>query len=394
MNIIFHIDVNNAFLSWSSIYLLKNGYKEDIRNIPSVIAGDPKTRHGIVLASSYPAKKYGIRTPESLYSAKKKYKDLQVFPPVFPFYKEMSNKLYNYFLTITPDVERYSIDECFLDLTNTTYLYDDVLRLAYDIKEYIKKEFGFTVNIGIANNKLCAKMAGDFSKPDKVHTLFDNEIKTKMWPLKVEDLLYVGSSSSKELRKLGINTIGDLANADLNKLKKYFKNKASDMIKFANGIDDSKVISVSGKNKCISLSETLEYDTNDLSILKNKLLHMCEVIGLKLRNENLYASCIAIIIKTDLFKSISHQKKILNQTNDTMELYKNVLELLNVTISNNLIRNIGIRVSDLVNYKNNQISLFDNNNNKSQDDVWKIIDNINNKYDNTKIMPAIFYKDK
>lgn len=394
MNIIFHIDVNNAFLSWSSIYLLKNGYKEDIRNIPSVIAGDPKKRHGIVLASSYPAKKYGIRTPESLYSAKKKYKDLQVFPPVFPFYKEMSNKLYNYFLTITPDVERYSIDECFLDLTNTTYLYDDVLRLAYDIKEYIKKEFGFTVNIGIANNKLCAKMAGDFSKPDKVHTLFDNEIKTKMWPLKVEDLLYVGSSSSKELRKLEINTIGDLANADLNKLKKYFKNKASDMIKFANGIDDSKVISVSGKNKCISLSETLEYDTNDLSILKNKLLHMCEVIGLKLRNENLYASCIAITIKTDLFKSISHQKKILNQTNDTMELYKNVLELLNVTISNNLIRNIGVRVSDLVNYKNNQISLFDNNNNNSQDDVWKIIDNINNKYDNTKIMPAIFYKDK
>lgn len=394
MNIIFHIDVNNAFLSWSSIYLLKNGYKEDIRNIPSVIAGDPKKRHGIVLASSYPAKKYGIRTPESLYSAKKKYKDLQVFPPIFPFYKEMSNKLYNYFLTITPDVERYSIDECFLDLTNTTYLYDDVLRLAYDIKEYIKKEFGFTVNIGIANNKLCAKMAGDFSKPDKVHTLFDNEIKTKMWPLKVEDLLYVGSSSSKELRKLGINTIGDLANADLNKLKKYFKNKASDMIKFANGIDDSKVISVSGKNKCISLSETLEYDTSDLSILKNKLLHMCEVIGLKLRNENLYASCIAITIKTDLFKSISHQKKILNQTNDTMELYKNVLELLNVTISNNLIRNIGVRVSDLVNYKNNQISLFDNNNNNSQDDVWKIIDNINNKYDNTKIMPAIFYKDK
>ena len=394
MNIIFHIDVNNAFLSWSSIYLLKNGYKEDIRNIPSVIAGDPKKRHGIVLASSYPAKKYGIRTPESLYSAKKKYKDLQVFPPVFPFYKEMSNKLYNYFLTITPDVERYSIDECFLDLTNTTYLYDDVLRLAYDIKEYIKKEFGFTVNIGIANNKLCAKMAGDFSKPDKVHTLFDNEIKTKMWPLKVEDLLYVGSSSSKELRKLGINTIGDLANADLNKLKKYFKNKASDMIKFANGIDDSKVISVSGKNKCISLSETLEYDTNDLSILKNKLLHMCEVIGLKLRNENLYASCIAITIKTDLFKSISHQKKILNQTNDTMELYKNVLDLFNVTISNNLIRNIGVRVSDLVNYKNNQISLFDNNNNNSQDDVWKIIDNINNKYDNTKIMPAIFYKDK
>lgn len=392
MNIIFHIDVNNAFLSWTSVYLLKyENYELDIRTIPSVIAGDPKKRHGIVLATSYPAKKYGIRTPESLYSAKNKCKDLQVYKPNYAFYKEMSDKLYNYYLTITPDVERYSIDECFLDLTNTSYLYDDVLYLAYKIKDYIKNEYGFTVNIGIANNKLCAKMAGDFSKPDKVHTLFDNEIKSKMWPLKVEDLLYVGASSSKELHRLGINTIGDLANYDLDKLKKYFKNRAYDMIKLANGLDDSKVISANGKNKCISLSKTLEYDTRDLNILKKEVLHMCEEIGLKLRNENLYASCIAITIKTDLFKAYSHQKKILNQTNDTMELYKNALELLEVIVFDNVIRNIGVRVSDLVNYKNSQMSLFDSN--TKQDDVWKIIDNINNKYNNTKIMPAIFYKD-
>ena len=313
MNIIFHIDVNNAFLSWSAVYLLKQGYKEDIRKIPSVIAGDESKRHGIVLAKSDISKKYGIKTAETLHSARMKCKNLQVFPPNRDYYLEISNKLYEYYLTYTPDVERYSIDECFLDLSNTSYLYDDILYLAYKIKDEIKEKYGFTVNIGIGNNKLCAKMAGDFSKPDKVHTLFLDEIKTKMWPLPIEDLLYIGKSSSNTLRKLNINTIGDLANYDPTILKKYFKNNTNFMIEYANGIDDSKVISKNGKNKSISLSETLEFDTNDSKFLKKKLLIMCEKIGANLRRENLYAKTIAITIKTNYFKSYSHQKKIISK---------------------------------------------------------------------------------
>ena len=394
MNIIFHIDVNNAFLSWSAVYLLQNGYKEDIRLIPSVIAGDPEKRHGIILAKSNIAKQYGIKTADTLYLAKKKCPNIQIFPPIFSFYKEISNKLYEYFLTFTPDVERYSIDECFLDLTGTSYLYDDILKLAYQIKEEIKAKFGFTVNIGIGNNKLCAKMAGDFSKPDKVHTLFKEEIEKKMWILPIEDLLYIGKTSSNILRKIGINTIGDLAKADSKLLQKYFKNKVTYMQEYANGIDDSKVISKNGKNKCISFSETLEYDTDDKEYLKRKLLQMCEKIGFKLRENNLYATTIAITLKNNFFKSYSHQKQIKNQTNNTMELYENVLDIFEETIGNNLVRNIGVRVSDLVTYKNAQLSLFTNNDSydNSDNDIWKIIDNINNKYDNMKIMPAIFYK--
>lgn len=394
MNIIFHIDVNNAFLSWSAVYLLKESYKEDIRNIPSVIAGDESKRHGIVLAKSDISKKYGIKTAETLHSARSKCKNLQVFPPNREFYKEMSDKLYEYFLTYTPDVERYSIDECFLDLSNTSYLYDDILFLAYKMKDEIKNKFGFTVNIGIGNNKLCAKMAGDFSKPDKVHTLFLNEIKEKMWPLPIEDLLYIGKQSSKTLRSLNINTIGDLANYDINLLKKYFKNNALFMIEYARGIDDSKVISKNGKNKSISLSETLEYDTNDTNFLKKKILVMCEKIGIELRQKNLYAKTIAITIKTNYFKDYSHQKKIINETNNTMELYKNALDIFEDTIKNNLIRNIGVRVSDLISTKNNQISLFENSNNLEDDKIQEIIDDINIKYKNIKIMPAIFYDKK
>ena len=391
MKIIFHIDVNNAFLSWTAVYLLRNGYQEDIRLIPSVIGGDETKRHGIVLAKSEISKKYGIKTAETLYSARNKCKKLQVFPPNYKFYKEMSDNLYKYFLEYTPDVERFSIDECFLDLTNTNYLYDDIVVLAYKMKNEIKEKFGFTVNIGIGNNKLCAKMAGDFSKPDKVHTLFSNEIESKMWPLPVDDLLFIGKHSAKVLHELNINTIGELAKTSSAFLYKYFKNNAKFMIDYANGIDDSKVISKVGRNKSISFSETFSYDTNDISFLKKKIMMMCEKIGLTLRNKKMYAGCIAITLKTGDFKNYSHQKKIINQTNNTMELYKEALDILTNVITNKEIRNIGVRVTELTNHKNNQISLFSNN--SYQDDkIQNIVDDINSKYKELLVMPAIFYE--
>ena len=199
--IIFHIDVNNAFLSWSAVKLLSEGYKIDIRQIPSIIGGDESSRHGIVLAKSPVAKKYGIKTAETIYSARKKCPDLKIFPPNMEYYKEMSKKMIDYISNYSPDLEQFSIDECFLDLTGTTYLYDDILTLAYKIKDEIFKKFGFTVNIGIGNNKLCAKMASDFEKPNKVHTLYENEIANKMWPLPIEDLFMVGEKTANRLKK-------------------------------------------------------------------------------------------------------------------------------------------------------------------------------------------------
>ena len=251
--IIFHVDVNNAFLSWTAVYLLKNGYDKDIREIPSVIAGDEKTRHGVIVAKSPIAKKYGVVSAETIYSARKKCPNLEVYPPQYDFYVEMSNKFYDYLKEYTPVIERASIDECFLDLTNTKYLYDDIMSLAYKIKNDIKENFGFTVNVGIGNNKLCAKMASDFLKPDRVHTLFMEEIKEKMWPLDVNDLLFVGKSTTGILKSIGINTIGELANANPDLLRKHFKNRSEDLIKSAYGIDDSPVVVNNHVNKCISI---------------------------------------------------------------------------------------------------------------------------------------------
>lgn len=392
MRIIFHVDVNNAYLSWTAVKLLKDGYKKDIRLIPSVIGGDEDSRHGIVLAKSPVAKKMGIKSAETLYMARKKCKDVMVFPPDFDWYQEQSNNFYNYLKKYTPDIERASVDECFLDLTNTNYLYKDYVALAHKIKDDIKKMYGFTVNVGIGNNKLLAKMASDFEKPDKVHTLFSDEIETKMWPLPVDDLLFVGKSSSKLLHSIGIDTIGDLAHADRELLCKYYKSRVDDLIDAANGIDDSKVISDYGSNKSISISRTLLKDTNDLRELKKMFLNLTNSISLRARKANLYAGVIAITLKTASFKNSSHQLSLSTPTNNTMEIYTKVNELLREVDKSEPFRNIGIRLDKLSSTRDSQTSFLESDEEKDES-LQKVLDNINSKYDNSVIMPAIFYKD-
>ena len=392
MRIIFHVDVNNAFLSWTAVYLLNHGYNIDIRTIPSVIGGDEEKRHGIVLAKSPVAKKYGVVTAESLYMARKKCPNIKIFAPNYQYYIEMSHKFYQYLSQYTPVIEQASIDECFMDLTGTNYLYDDILKLAYKIKNDIKEQYGFTVNVGIGNNKLCAKMASDFLKPDKVHTLFDYEIEKKMWPLPVNDLLFVGKSTTSILEKLNIHTIGELANTNPTILRKYFKNRAEDLINSARGIDNSNVETDYGFNKCISISRTLEEDTNDKRLLKKILLDMSNQVGLRARRYKLFAKNIAITFKTSSFKSFSHSMKLDNSINNTLDIYNNILVLFDRIDIKDKIRSIGIRLGDLDTKNMEQVSLFKN---KSDDNIQNLLDNINSKYKNTVVMPAIFYeKDK
>lgn len=386
--IIFHVDVNNAFLSWTAIYLLKNGYKEDIRTIPSVIGGDEKLRHGIVLAKSPIAKKYGIVTAETLYSARKKCHNLQVFSPNYAFYKEQSKKLYNYLSSYTPNIEQYSIDECFLDLTGTKLLYGNAyLGLANKIKNDIKQKFGFTVNVGIGSNKLCAKMASDFEKPDKVHTLYASEIKEKLWPLPVIDLFMVGKSTANTLKSLGIHTIGDLAKANSELLRKHFKNQADYLKRASLGIDDSIVESRKDQNKCLSVSRTLPYDHTNKEELIKVLKEEVEELSFTLRKKKLYTKSIAITYKNYLFKSYSRQLTLLNPICSTNEIEKQVIFLLNQSFREEPIRNIGIRFSDLTTSYEEQLSLFEPTT-KKEDDIEKIMDELINKFGKNIIMRA------
>ena len=379
--IILHIDVNNAFLSWTAIDLLRHGYKTDIRNIPAVIGGDKKERKGIVLAKSTPAKKLGINTPEPIYFALKKYPKLQVFPPNYKWYQYMSNKLFTYLQSFTNEIEIFSIDECFLDYTSIKHIYGNELEFAKKISNYIKTNLKFTVNIGIANNKLCAKMASDFSKPDKIHTLYDYEVKTKMWPLQVDDLLWIGRKTSEKLHQLKIDTIGDLANADVYFLTKYFKNNAVRMIESANGIDESKVDYSERIEKGISNEITVIEDLTNKKDIYNALLPVIDKVSLRLRKQNRFASTIAIILKDKSFKRISHQKKLVNPTNNTDEIKKIINELLNEMGELEPIRLVGVRLDNLTDNLYRQFSIFDDDKElEKSDKLQKALDNIKEKY--------------
>lgn len=239
--VILHVDVNNAFLSWTATYMLKKGYKYDIRNRYAIIAGDESKRRGIVLAKSNLCKKCGVVTAEAIYSARRKCPYLEIYKPNYELYKYFSDKMYNYLCQYTDIIERYSIDECFLDYTGSMKLFGDPIEVAYKIKNDIFRLFGFTVNVGVGNNKLLAKMASDFEKPNKVHTLFSNEVESKMFPLMVDDLFMIGKASSKKLHAMGINTIEELARYDEDKLILAFKSMGKMMHEYANGIDNSPV---------------------------------------------------------------------------------------------------------------------------------------------------------
>lgn len=383
MRIIMHIDVNNAFLSWEALYLLNHGYKYDIRNSYAVIGGDEEKRKGIVLAKSNAAKKLGIKTAEPLFQARKKCRVLRVYSPHYEFYQEMSNKLMNLIHNYTPDVEKASIDECYMDYTKIAYLYGDYFKFAKALQLEIRDTLGFTVNIGIANNKLCAKMASDFSKPFKIHTLFDNEIIEKMYPLPIEELFGIGKRTAPKLRELGIQTIGDLANYDPLKLNRYFKNQAYRMIETARGIDDSKVISEIVEAKGISHSTTLSRDlTNKIDIYK-VLEDISEKLGFEIRRMQKYAYVVTTFVKNSEFIVTSHQRKLDNPINSTNLIFETSKKLLDEMWKEDRIRLVGIRLDKLTDKRKEQLSIFEDVKEKEKDaTLEKVIDNLKEKYGN------------
>ncbi len=379
--VIMHIDVNNAFLSWTALYLLEQGYQTDIRNIEAIIAGDPKKRSGIVLAKSTPAKRKGVKTAETIYEAKRKCQNLKLFKPTYEMYKRKSEELFNLLKSYTPDIEKASIDECYLDYGKIKKIYGNELEFAKKIQNQIKEELGFTVNIGIANNKLCAKMASDFSKPNKIHTLYKEEIKQKMYPLPIEELFGVGKQTAEKLKYLNIKTIKDLATKDEYSLRKIFKNQAKHLIEIANGIDDSEVDSSEYKPKGISHELTLNEDKTTKQELYKYLQILSEMLSQRIRKENKYAKVICVVLKDNKFKRYSHQKKLKNGITSYKDIYSYSKEILNSFYKNEPIRLIGIRLDELTEEKSYQTSLFDTNKTPEKDEkLDKIIDQINDKY--------------
>jgi len=377
---ILHVDVNNAFLSWTAIDMLHNGEKIDIRTIPAIIGGDESSRHGVVLAKSMKAKEFGIKTGEPIYQARKKCPNLQAFMGDYSSYKKHSNELYQLLLEYTDQIERFSIDECFLDMTLFLPPNETLLNKAYEISRRVKENLGFTVNIGVSNNKLLAKMASDFTKPDKVHTLFKEEIPKKMWTLPISELFMVGRKSIPKLEQLGIKTIGDLAKQDEKILIKRFGKHGKLMWEYANGIDESEVIYIQEQPKNIGNSITLPEDIYNINKLNEILLALSEQVAFRLRKHKLKANVVSVQIRTKEFANYSHQKTLNSPTNITKEIYEACKELLASLHKNRADRLIGIQTSKLQDKDSMQLSIFEEKTNEKQEKIENVMHELKKKY--------------
>ena len=358
--IIFHIDVNSAYLSWSALRRLQSGDTLDLRTVPSIIGGDQEKRHGIVLAKSIPAKKYGIQTAEPIVNALRKCPTLLIERPDHSYYEECSHRLMELLRSICPEIEQLSIDECFMDFSPIQHLYSSPIDAANEIKQRIYDSFGFTVNIGISNCKVLAKMASDFEKPDRVHTLFPEELSKKMWPLPVSSLYMCGHSSVQVLHNLGINTIGELAATDSSILSMHLKSHGLLLWQYANGIDDSPVISTPTAAKGIGNSTTLAEDITDVQLAYSTLLSLAESVGSRLRKSGQNASTLSVEIKYSDFQSVSRQTSLNTPTSTTQIIYETSCKLFDELWNGSPIRLLGIRSAKLTSHDEPvQLSLFD-----------------------------------
>ena len=387
--LIFHIDVNSAFLSWESARRVKQGLS-DLRDIPACIGGDPKKRTGIVVAKSIPAKKYGITTGEPVAMALRKCPELVIVKSDFELYIKCSRAFKEICASYAPVMESFSIDEVFLDMTGTSLIYPDPIKTAHEIKDKIRDELGFTVNVGISTNKLLAKMASDFEKPDKVHTLFPEDIPTKMWPLSVRDLLFLGKAFEKKLTEAGIRTIGDMAHVSESEIQALLGNKAGHQLhQYALGIDESPVKAKPEEAKGFSVETTFNDDIVSVEQVLPILLEQCDVVTTRMRRKGKKCTSVSVTFRTLDFKNKSHQTTLSNATDMTDEIFRNAKKLFTESWKGEPLRLIGVALTNLTDESFEQLSLFEDNEKKERHrKLDATMDEIRQKFGNDKITRA------
>ena len=391
--IVFHIDVNSAFLSWEATRRVKQGMN-DLRLVPSAIGGDRETRTGVILAKSIPAKKYGVKTGEPVGMALKKCPSLILAHPDFSLYEASSKAFMDICREYTPTLEKFSIDECFLDMSGMEKIYPDILAVAREIKDRIKTELGFTVNVGVGSNKLLAKMASDFEKPDKVHTLFDYEIEEKMWHLPVRELFSVGESTAQKLERSYIKTIGELARMDVAVVKSILGVKAGEHLhNYANGIDDSPVLENRERAKGYGNSITLEYDVKSFSDAYKILLALSDSTAARMRADGMKARCVSVSIRDIDFNDKSHQKRLSASSDITTEIFFVCQSLINeLWDTKKPLRLLGVTLSDVTDEDDIQLSIFDSDKKDKERAIDKTVDSIRNKFGKDTIVRGGIYK--
>lgn len=357
--VIFHIDVNSAFLSWSAVKLLTEG-GPDIRLVPSAVSGDPSDRRSIITAASIPAKKLGIKTAIPVSMALRKCPNLVIVHSDWEWYRHCSTSFIDICRLYSPVLQQFSIDECFIDMTFRLYR-KDAAEVARALKDEIKEKLGFTVNVGVGSNKLLAKMASDFEKPDNVHTLWQDEVQEKMWPLPAGDLLWVGKKTRERLSAYGIYTIGDIARLPENSLARIVGKKfAAQMHDNANGIDNEPIITEFQEAKSISVERTFAKDIVNPEELDREMFKVACTVAHRLRRQGFRCTCVSMFIKFTDFSVAQKQCQISGPTDVTALILNEARRMLGDMWDGTApIRQVGIGLSKFTKEETEQLMLFE-----------------------------------
>lgn len=345
-SIYFHIDVNSAFLSWEATYRLVKGDKVDIRKIPSAIGGSVEHRHGIILAKSELAKRAGVKTGETIAEARAKCPDILFCPPNYTLYNRCSAAFMEILRRYSPIVEQYSIDEAFIDMTGTERLWGEPEEAGDKIRKSIREELGFTVNVGISENRLLAKMAGELKKPDKTLTLYPNEIQSKLWPMPVRELFFIGHATERKLNNLGIRTIGEIAKADPAMLRSHMKSHGDVIYAYANGLEGAPIVGIEDVSaKGYGNSTTMPFDVVRIDDALKVLLSLSESVSARIRADEKRIKVVAVSFRDRDLVGYSAQKTLPESTCTTGVIWQAACEVFLKNWRGTPLRQLGVHTS-------------------------------------------------
>ncbi|WP_027701841.1 DNA polymerase IV [Metaclostridioides mangenotii] len=355
--VILHSDMNNFYASVECLY------NPLLRDKPLAVGSQGDSQYGIILAKNYIAKKYKIGTGDAIWEAKRKCPQLVVVPANFRQYMRFSKMAIDIYKDYTDKIESFGLDECWLDVTQSTKLFGDGEIIANEIRDRMKKELGVTVSVGVSFNKIFAKLGSDMKKPDATTIIKKENFKDKIWKLPVEDLLNVGRSTKTKFLKYNINTIGDLANTKPEFLKKTLGKRGVELWSFANGYDNSLVsfYNSSTEIKSIGNSITLKRNLTTDEEVKIVLYKLIESVTERLRKHGFVCSTVQITIRDETLASYERQGQLIIPCHTTNELFNKAFELFKIHHQPFIpIRKLGVRACNLSTSNYVQLSFGDN----------------------------------
>lgn len=375
---ILHIDVNNFF---ASIEIMLN---PNLKGLPVAVCGSEDDRHGIVLAKSYEAKKFGVKTAETIWQAKKKCPNIIIVPPQYDEYKKYSKLIQNIYYSYTDQVEPFGLDECWLDVTGSLKLFGNVENIAEEIKERVKKEIGVTVSIGVSFTKTFAKLGSDLKKPDAITYISKENFKNIVWPLVTNEIIGVGKSTFKILEEMNLKTIGELANCDISLLEQKLGKHGRILWKRVNGIDDEIVDAnmYITSPKSIGNGKTFRNDLTKINDIRSAFQNLTYEISNKLKKHRLEAKNIQIVIRDNQFNDKQLQCELPTITSSSLIITNTAMDLFKKYKWNKPIRALTIRAINLIEEgTNDQISLFEEKDEYEKiKKIDKVMFEINNKF--------------